>query len=316
MVEAFKELATDPVTFRPMLYPHKLFGRFYEISTLTRLLDAPNPSCPFSRKLFTVLDIEKPNLFERQFFETVNNAGDATFLERASAKHDFFVFCRAHGWSVEGAELGDVQCMVNASRHFFDCNQLCQAKRWAMRAAEKNNLFAYDILGNMAMLEQDFVGAHHYFVKCWAAPSWKTKGRTAYFIAECYFERDMYSHALHWANRAIQLTTDTLESSEAFTLCAQIHYLSDHFYKCIPMADYAQNHNNLAAFLYALCALRKVGKFKKDKGAEMKGSAIMRCLDKEGYVLAQRFLSELGSLATVRHANRHSFRPLHYMFFL
>ena len=315
MAEAFKELATDPVTLRPMLYPHKLFGRFYEISTLTRLLDAPNPNCPFTRKPFMVLDIEKPNLFERQFFETVNNAGDATFLERASAKYDFFVFCRAYGWSIEGAELGDVQCMVNAAMNFLERNQLCQAKRWAMRAAEKHNLFAYDILGHAAMLERDFLGAHQYFVKCWAAPFWTTKGRTAYFIAECYFDRDMYSHALHWANRTIQLTIDTREVSEAFALCAQIHYLSNNFYKCIPMADHAKHTNNVAAFLYAMCALRKVGKFKKDKDAELKGSALMRRLDEEGYVLAQRFFTELGSLECVRNANRHSFRPLHYMFF-
>ena len=314
MAEAFKELATDPVTLRPMLYPYKLFGRFYEISTLARLLEGHSPNCPFTRKPFVVADIEKPTLFERQFFDLVNNAGDATFLEKASAKHDFFLFCRAHGWNVEGAELGDVQCMVNAAMHFLENNQLCQAKRWAMRAAEKNNLFAHDILGHAAMLERDFVGAHHHFVKCWAAPSWNTKGRTAYFIAECYFERDMYSHALHWANRTIQLPSDPLEASEAFALCAQIHYLSNNFQKCIPMAGIAQHKNNLAAFLYAMCALRKVGKFKKDQTAEMKGSVIMRCLEGEGYILARRFLTELGSIDAVRNANRHSFRPLHYMF--
>lgn len=313
MAEAFKELAIDPVTLRPMLYPHKLFGRFYEISTLTRLLEGHSPSCPFSRKPFTAADIEKPTLFERQFFELVNNAGDATSLERASAKQDFILFCRSHGWSVEGAELGDVQCMVNAAMTFFDRNQLCQAKRWAMRAAEKNNLYATDILGNTAMLERDFVGAHQHFVKCWAAPTWTTKGRTAYFIAECYFERDMHSHALHWANRSVKITTDNHEASEAFTLIAQIHYLNNHFHKCIPNAGVAKHTNSLAAFLYAMCALRKVGKFKKDKDADLKGSSLMRLLDQEGFLLARRFMSELGSL-DVRHANRHSFRPLHFIF--
>ena len=305
MAEAFEELTVDPVTMRPMLYPHKLFGRFYEISTLARLLDAPTPSCPFSRRPFVAANIEKPNRFERQFFDLVKNAARVNHSDLNATKHAFILFCRSHAWNVEGAELGDVDCTVGAALDALSGNRPDEAKRWASKAAKVGSLFAVDVLGHTAMLQQDFAGAHEHFARCWAAPAWATKG-TTYHIAECYFERDMYKHALRWAYRAIDLG----ETTEAITLSAQICYLRGKFFKCVVMAERAMRENMLAAFIYAMCCLRQVGKFKGKPHAIKAGSELMHKLRSEGYVEAGRFLNDQFIFDTVRNANRNVFRHI------
>jgi len=304
MVEKYEELAMDAVTLRPILYPHKLFGRFYDVSTLDRLLDAPTPRCPFSRTDFTVADIEKPNLFERDFFDVANNGRRVSEAERTDARRAYVSFCRRYGWDLEAAELGDEESMVPAALFLMSSNRLVEARKWASKAAVRGIIFGSDVLGHICMLEKNYLGAHEHFVKCWADPKWNTKDRTAYFIAECYFERELHKHASRWAFRAADLGV----GSEAVTLCAQIAYLNGKFNKCILLAERAKKRNMLAAFLYALCQLRQLGKFKGDQEALCKGSKLMHCLNALGYIEAGRFLANLFAFDTVRNARRDVFR--------
>jgi hypothetical protein len=220
-MEPFYELTNDSVTLRPILYPYKLFGRFYEISTLGRLLEEETPMCPYSRKPFNIDDIEKPNMFEEQVFELVKNETRATSDERNLAKHNYILFMRKYGWNVEAAKLGDMESMVPASLDLLSENKLVEARKFALKASRFGNLFAFDVLGHTSMLEKKYAEAHEHFSRCWGSPTWTTKDRTAYYIAECYYEREMYKHALRWAKRASDLGL----GSQAATMCVQIYYL-------------------------------------------------------------------------------------------
>ena len=307
MAEVYESLAIDPVSYRPILYPFKLFGRFYDITTLIQLLEAEYPSCPFSRNVFFVEDIESPTMFEREFFETVKNFSRTTQQEQNLAKQMFILFCRKYKWYSEGAALNDNDCIVELAIEYLSKLNISEAKRWGTKAAKLGNLFAIDVLGHTAMLEKDYRGAHEHFVRCWASPSWNTKDKTAYYIAECYFERDMYDHALRWANRAIEAGND----NDALTLCAQINYIRGKHYKCIQNACYNMERNMLAAFIYAMCAYRKVGPFRKNKSAHQIGSELMHELDAEGYTEAYEFLKGVPNFDAIRLARRDHYRPKH-----
>jgi hypothetical protein len=297
---AFVELATDPVTFRRILYPYKLFGRIYEITTLAQLLENEYPTCPFTRKPFSIYNIEKLSLFERQFFDVADNFAQATIKEKNSTKHEHILFLRKHGWNIEAAEMGDIDSMVAAALDLLSANRRAEAKIYATKTVRFGNLFGVDVLGHICMLEKDYANAHRHFVRCWSAPSWNLKGKTAYFIAECYFEQDNLKLASHWVQRSLVLYT----GNEVFTLAAQIYYLQNRFNKCTEMAACAKDRNMLGAFIYAMCAYRKVGKFRKDPGSHSKGSRLMNELSAQGYIEAKNFLSGVPEFDAVRKAHR------------
>jgi tetratricopeptide (TPR) repeat protein len=306
MAEAFYELATDKVTFAPILYPYKLYGRFYEFSTLEKLLDTEQPLCPFTRSPFTKLDIEKPTLFERHFFDLVANHSRVTKEQLRRTKEEYISFLRRQNLFFEAAELGDNESMLRAALICLSDNNLPCSKRWALKAAVSNNLFAVDVLGHIAMLEKDFEGAHDHFVRCWSAPKWNLKDRTAYFIAECYYARNMFRHALRWVNRAMDLSPKP--DCECITLCAQIFYLQSRYDKCIAMAEKVRRKNKLGAFIYAMCAYRKLGKFLDDLLSFKKASAVMHELEEERYPLAVDFCAGVQRMGAIERANRNDFR--------
>jgi hypothetical protein len=206
--------------------------------------------------------------------------------------------------------VDDAECMVGIALESLSQCKLAEAKRWGSKAAKKGNIFASDILGHTAMMEKDFKSAHEHFVKCWASPLWQTKEKTAYYIAECYFEREMFKQSLRWAYKAITTgyafnhENDYSNYTEVLTLCAQIEYLRGNYRKCLYNATYAKEKNMLAAFIYAMCAYRKVGGFRTCKDAPQIGSAIMHELKNEGYLEAIKFFNGVPEFDSIRHAYR------------
>jgi hypothetical protein len=96
----YEDLELDPITLRPLLCPHKLYNRFYEITTLVELLDQKAP-CPFTRKPFTVHDVKKPNMFETQFFEIANNISRVSEEEYDNVKRKYVIFVLKHNWNTD-----------------------------------------------------------------------------------------------------------------------------------------------------------------------------------------------------------------------
>jgi hypothetical protein len=247
-------------------------GRPYHPNVVLEMIFRGELVCPFTRKLCTLADVEKPTLFAKQFFDCFPVAADLN--ERRKQKEAF-----ERIFLMKRVEANDTDAILIFIHELLDRRSYDEALYWTEKLPKDYVTLYYK--GKIYFTKGDFIKAHACFFACYTANH--SELYSMYYMALNALKHGKYTHAMRWIHKRLHYGTNV----DVMVLWARIKFCQKQFgHHSIAAMSNSSATSRTAAFVNAAAKVLRCG------GTRSEGVNLMRDLAEQGMKVAVTFMEE------------------------